>query len=208
MGKFTTIVWDNNDFNEETLSGRGTTHVVNGIVIKRGELAHNSKATVSKKIRTVKVPERSIQSYYNTQKGLPSLYPYNTEHDLDLHNTRHLQKTGIHLGFAYILCRIYSTDIGDIIPGWTGFNSQLAPSAPDVSNIGYLPVIDSPAADMAKGNEIQQQSTSICQRLNIPEIVLVFDEAIYAKFQMIRWKEEEHCHRFVVRRISYNYVLL
>ncbi|KAG1686079.1 Protein phosphatase 1J [Nymphon striatum] len=31
---FTTLVWDNNDFGEETLSGRGTTHNTNGIAIQ------------------------------------------------------------------------------------------------------------------------------------------------------------------------------
>jgi hypothetical protein len=64
-------------------------------------------------------------------------------------------------------------------------------NVPDVSNIGYLPVIDSPATDLATVNEMLKQSVSISQRLELPEIVLVFDEAIYAKAQMIRWKEEE-----------------
>ena len=32
----TTIVWDNNDFGEESLSGHGTTHNTNGIVIQHG----------------------------------------------------------------------------------------------------------------------------------------------------------------------------
>ena len=30
---FATIVWDNNDFSEETLSGKGTTHVANRVLI-------------------------------------------------------------------------------------------------------------------------------------------------------------------------------
>ena len=29
------FVWDNNDINEETLSGCGTTHCTNGIVVQR-----------------------------------------------------------------------------------------------------------------------------------------------------------------------------
>jgi hypothetical protein len=52
-------------------------------------------------------------------------------------------------------------------------------NVPDVSNIGYLPVIDSPATDLATVNEMLKQSVSISQRLELPEIVLVFDEAIY-----------------------------
>ena len=32
---FSTFVWDNNDLCEETLSGLGTTHVINGIVMQQ-----------------------------------------------------------------------------------------------------------------------------------------------------------------------------
>ncbi|GBM65008.1 hypothetical protein AVEN_68935-1 [Araneus ventricosus] len=31
---FTTLVWDNSDFGEETLSGGGTTHCTNGIILQ------------------------------------------------------------------------------------------------------------------------------------------------------------------------------
>ena len=33
---FATFVWDNNDLCEETLTGTGTTHVTNGILIQQG----------------------------------------------------------------------------------------------------------------------------------------------------------------------------
>ena len=36
-GLYTTLVWDNNDFGEETLSGKGTTHNTNGIAIQHTE---------------------------------------------------------------------------------------------------------------------------------------------------------------------------
>ena len=32
---FASFVWDNNDICEETLTGAGTTHVTNGIIIQR-----------------------------------------------------------------------------------------------------------------------------------------------------------------------------
>jgi hypothetical protein len=67
------------------------------------------------------------------------------------------------------------------------------------SNIGYLPVVDAPVTDMATVNEILRHSVSICQRLQLPEIGLVFDEAIYSKAQMIRWKDEELKKRLVIR---------
>jgi hypothetical protein len=32
---FSTLCWDNNDLNEQTLSGSGTTHCTNGIIVQR-----------------------------------------------------------------------------------------------------------------------------------------------------------------------------
>ena len=116
-----------------------------------------------------------------------------------MNNNRVFQLPGIRLDFAYIVCRIVSSDVGNIIPGWTGFNSRLVTNIPDLSNIGYLPVIDSPATDMATVNAVLKRSISISQHLQVPEIVLVFDEAIYAKVQMIRWKEEEFMNKVVIR---------
>ncbi len=102
-----------------------------------------------------------------------------------------------------------SSDVGNIIPGWTGFNSQLVANIPGQSNIGYLPIINSPATDMATVNAVLKQSISISQQLQIPEIVLVFDQTIYAKVQMIRWKEEGFTNKtFVVTNKTYNYVAL
>jgi hypothetical protein len=103
---FTTFVWDNNDFNEETLTGKGTTHVATGIVIQRGEPALNSKVIVSKKIRTVKAPDHDIQPYISTKKGVPLLCQDSAELDLDIHNNHQLQLPGINLDFAYEYVRL------------------------------------------------------------------------------------------------------
>ena len=163
-------------------------------MIQRGEPARNSKVTVSKKLRTVKVVDHDIQPYICTKKGVPSL-----SQDIDTNNYQVLQIPGRNLDFAYIVCRLRSFDNGKILPGWTEFNTQLTGNAPDTSIIGYLPVINNPATDLATVNEMLKRSLSISQRLDVPEIVLVFDEAIYAKAQMIRWKEDEFIKRTVIR---------
>ena len=86
---------------------------------------------VSKKIRTVKAPSHDIQPYISTKKGVPSQCQHSAELDLDIHNNHQLQLPGINLDFAYIVCRVCSFDIGDIIPGWSGFNSQMVANVPD-----------------------------------------------------------------------------
>ena len=72
-GMFATVVWDNNDFNEETVSGKGTTHVANGIVLQVGNTTLRDRVTVSKSCRTVQAPETYIAPY-TTEKKEQYLY--------------------------------------------------------------------------------------------------------------------------------------
>ena len=72
---FTTIVWDNNDFDEETVSGKGTTHVANGIVLQNKVVRPTlrEKKTVSKKIAPFHI-QKSIFSLLQAEKK--ELYRY------------------------------------------------------------------------------------------------------------------------------------
>jgi hypothetical protein len=70
---FTTIVCDNNDFSEETVSGKRTTHVASGIIIQNEDVRLREKNTVSKKHRTVKAPEINIAPYTSKESGTISL---------------------------------------------------------------------------------------------------------------------------------------
>lgn len=72
----TTFVWDNNDFGEETLSGRGTTHNTNGIVIQRPcstkQAAPDRVPPESAKRtreRSMQPPPMDIATYYGGKKG-------------------------------------------------------------------------------------------------------------------------------------------
>ncbi|XP_070571877.1 uncharacterized protein [Ptychodera flava] len=79
---FATLVWDNNDFGEETLSGKGTTHNTNGIVIQRNlgdDTDDNdsnpsiSVAVTKSKQRTLQVPPTNIIEYHGRPRHGPAL---------------------------------------------------------------------------------------------------------------------------------------
>ena len=204
---FTTIVWDNNDFNEETVSGTGTTHVANGIMIQNENVRLREKITVSKMHRTMKAPETSIAPYTSRVKGIISLQDEGCDISLEEQSYHQEQNTARNADFLYMLSRKCSSDNGNCLPGWTGFNTQVHKDIRSSSAIGYLPVIDAPVTDMATVNEILRHSVSICQRLQLREIVLVFDEAIYSKAQMIRWKDEEFRKQLVIRLGDFHTVM-
>ena len=190
-GMFATVVWDNNDFNEETVSGKGTTHVANGIMLQNGNTSLGDHVTVSKSCRTVQAPETYIAPYTNREKGTISLRSQSSDISIDDKSYQDEQQFARNADFVYTLSRKYASESGLLFPGWTGLNTQVHKEIPTVTNIGYLPVIDAPVTDLATVNALLKHSVSICQRLQLPEIVLVFDEALYAKAQMLRWKNEE-----------------
>ena len=185
---FTTIVWDNNDFNEETVSGKGTTHVANGIIVQKKDVGQTlgEKITVSKKNRIIAAPETNIVRYAIKEKGTLSLRNESSEISLKEESYRPQQNVGRNADFLYLLSRKNASEDGESLPGWTGFNTKVYKEIRSSSNIGYLPVIDAPVTDMSTVNTLLRHSVSICQRLQVPEVFLVFDEAIYAKAQMIR----------------------
>ena len=69
---------------------------------------------------------------------------------------------------------------------------------PDVSRVGYLPVIDASPTEYATINAILDRSKEIADKLELRYAVLNFDEAVYPKVQQVRWKEEIFRNRFIV----------
>jgi hypothetical protein len=197
---FATVVWDNNDFNEETVSGKGTTHVANDIMLQNGNTTLGDHVTVSKSCRTVQAPETYIAPCTNREKGTIYLRSQSSDISIDDKGYQDEQQFARNADFVYTLSHKYSSESGLLFPGWTGLNMQVRKDIPTVTNIGYLPVIDAPVTDLATvNNTLLKHSVSICQRLELPEIVLVFDEALCAKAQMLRWKNEEYKNRLVIR---------
>ena len=114
---------------------------------------------------------------------------------------------GRNADFLYLTHRKRASEDEKYLPGWKGFNTNIYKEGRPISTIGYLPVIDSPVTDISTVNTLLKHSVSICNHLNLPEIVLVFDEAIYAKAQMIRWSNEEFKKRLVVRLGDFHTVM-
>ena len=85
--------------------------------------------------------------------------------------------------------------------GWTGFNisfrNEVHLVLQDIT--GHLPTIDAPATDMATVHEVLVQSVKIKNTLKLKSIVLVFDQALYAKATEVQWKQSERFKDIVLR---------
>ena len=151
--------------------------------------------TINKSIRTIKAPETHMTPYTTKERGTLSL----SNVSFDEEDYRQAQHLGRKVDYLYLVSRKDASENGKCLPGWTGLNTSIHQLTRSVSTIGYLPIIDAPVTDMSTINTLSWHSISIAKRLNVPEIVLVFDEAIYAKAQMIRWKNRDLMKNLVIR---------
>ncbi|XP_070569267.1 uncharacterized protein [Ptychodera flava] len=189
---FTTLVWDNNDFGEETLSGKGTTHNTNGIIIQRSlgdDTDDNdsnpliSVAVTKSKQRTLQVPPTNIIEYHGRPRHGPA--PSGSNVDEIFQNQGREQEIPLNKDLAFWLCKTVQKLSGSVTP--------------PVSKIGYLPVIDASPTDKSTVNTILSRSVDIANKLSLQSIVVTMDQAIYSKAQEIRWQNEEYTKRLILR---------
>ena len=87
-----------------------------------------------------------------------------------------------------------------LLPGWTGYNQLLQDhSILQKSAIHYLPVIEASPTEYSTVNTILTNSVKLANQLELESMVVVFDQAIYAKAQIIRWKDPEIIKKLVIR---------
>ncbi|KAG8174007.1 hypothetical protein JTE90_000963 [Oedothorax gibbosus] len=103
----------------------------------------------------------------------------------------------------------YSKNSDEPLPAWTAFNCLVEKdNALPTSNIRYLPVLEANPTEFSTVNLIlKKKSIDIADKMSLEEIVLVFDQAIYAKAQQIRWKEELYKKRIVIRLGEFHIVM-
>ena len=86
------------------------------------------------------------------------------------------------------------------VPGWSGF-CNVAQSGQMIrpSSIGYLPVIPSSPTELSTVYTLLTRSLATADQLNQHDVVIVLDQAIYAKALDIVWKHPVQFQRIVLR---------
>jgi hypothetical protein len=201
---FTTCVFDNNDINEETLSGKGTTHCTTGIVIQRmseGSVVddENRQAISKSRGKRVEVSSTEIQPIFLKKKSPSATFEVTAidESSGDRYDN-----------ICYVLAKFRCEEEEEVpLPSWSGFFTQLTTLVPDKSRIGYLPIIDGSPTDLGVVNAVLSQSIDIADKLNQNSIVVVMDEAVYAKAQLIRWTDDVFQNRLVLRLGEFHVIM-
>ena len=195
---FTTLAWDNIDRLEETTSGEGTSHRVNGIAVQPriiGPLPQrNTKSCEKTKKRSIPSSPSSVATYNARRRVGPSATVA-----LDVNTDKQVQDARCK-NFIWLLTRISNPEENQTISSWTGFNILVRNDKIVVQDtVGYLPTINAPATDMSTVNEVLTQTLNIMETLELKEIVCVFDQALYAKAAEITWKHDDKFKHIILR---------
>jgi hypothetical protein len=194
---FTTLAWDNIDILEETLTGGGTSHRVNGIIIQPTAYGPQQKQHLmqftGKHKRSVCIDDLNLPIYISGQRVGPGTVMTNHQYHRDTDRDVFIKN------LIWILLRQVQ-QINQGISSWTGFHITIRKGI-EVKNdtIGYLSTINAPATEMATVSEILNRSKNIMNDLHLQNVVLVFDQALYAKVAEVLWKHKESYKGIIIR---------
>lgn len=199
--KLLILVYDNIDFVEETLSGAGTTHQMNGIMFQLNTTESDSSTNinhstpVSRRARTINAKPQILDQYIQGKRcGMPISNASPTlPRSNDIEEDYNLQQ------FKYILAK---TESPNLLPAWTGYQRQLCRKENELlqqSKLHYLNNIEAPPNDMSTVSYVLQQSVEKADDFELDAVVVVFDQALYSKAQQIRWKHVLYQKRLVLR---------
>ena len=195
----TTLAWDNIDRLEETLSGEGTSHRVNGIAVQARHFGPHLPPEPSTHI--VKTKKRSVEAL--DTENLPL---YNAGDRCGPRSRRFVEVTcqealenARRKNLLWVLVRLHA-DARQKVSGWTGFNISVRNKVEvRQDSVGYLPTINAPATNMSTVHEVLVRSVKIKDTLQLKSIVVVLDQALYAKATEIVWKYPDMFKGIILR---------
>ena len=198
---FTNLAWDDIDRLEETLTGKGTSHRVNGIAVQAkvyGPRLPNSELPRIEKLkqRSLNIEHQELPVYLTGTRVGPQPLP---TRENQLQEAKKAAQPACIKNLMWILARQAISEC-QTIPSWTGFNIRTRDQV-SVSEdvVEYLPTINAPATALTTVFEILNQSEQIRRELHLQTIVVVMDQALYAKAVEITWKHKERFANVLLR---------
>lgn len=142
----TILVWDNIVFLEETLSGRGTTHHTNGIMLQSSvvePVSTTNRQPLQKGVSSFKAPPCiPIEQYHQSKRQGPQNLFHHESIPLQVDTYKLNTMSAAQTEFAYVFLKSIDAE-RCTIPTWTGFHTLLKGDCTlQKSALYYLPVIE------------------------------------------------------------------
>jgi hypothetical protein len=82
---------------------------------------------------------------------------------------------------------------------WSAFHQSISSINPDLTIVGYMPIVQAPAHEIDTLNTVVQKCMYISDRLGQRHTVLTVDQALYFKLMDLKWSVPEYRERLVPR---------
>ena len=178
----TNLVYDNIDFGEDI---KKQTHVTKGIITQNITSDGQSTSTgqtpkISKSQRSLKATVPDVMPFSIGVKKTPKFEEVTRQVTITTTSRDAARK----LDFAYVLVKMVPSE-DCVLPGWTGFNTLLCQyDIPQVSRVGYLPVIDASPTEYSTINTILKRSQPIADQLQLRYATLFLTRLSMPKWSM------------------------
>lgn len=178
---------DNNDFNEETLSGKNTTHVTAMVVYQEQDSSQNE---ISLKHRRTAVEDFCDLKTLNCQE----IYHCEITKAKPMSISNYVETTGLldtqnspNINILWVLCRLHYDEDNknfvrpstNAVPGWTPFQQLLSSENLPMSTVGYCPIIPHPPTSRDVVYTSMKNFIDLSRSLQKETAVLSCDMAIY-----------------------------
>lgn len=124
-----------------------------------------------------------------------------------IHNIPETTQRARSIDFGWMLCRQPLEDSlfapaahPQVIPAWTAFNIKIMEGRSlRESCVGYCPVIEASPTELPTVYTILQRSLQMADQLGQRDVIIVCDQAIYAKALAIVWQNPQQFQHVVLR---------
>jgi len=159
------------------------------------------------KNRSINHISTSVLQYYPSQREGPS----QIDKDVTSQMFQEVQAASARaklVDFGWMLARQpfedtlfnFSENTKQVIPAWTAFNIRLhEDNAPRECCISYSPIIESSPTELPTVFTLLKKSLQTADQLGQQDVIVVLDQAIYAKALEIVWQDPQQFHRVVLR---------
>jgi hypothetical protein len=155
----------------------------------------NCRHIEKQKQRSVTVEDRDINGYVAGARVGPQ--PLSATDDTLERRQASIKSRNANL--IWIIARLSDLD-NQTVPSWTGFNICVRNEEQITEDVvGYLPTINAPATELSTVFEILDQSEKIRLELHLEAVVVVMDQALYAKATEKVWKHKDRFSHILLR---------
>ena len=226
-GPFLHLATDNTDINEETLDGKNTTHATFMVVFQRRPYGPESPpiqmANHSDRRRSLQAGRRIYELQESSAIGRrPQVSFCNGQVQEEwFKGENELFQSASRADEVWKVMRLHPTSLTEpqpsevigsqSIPGWSAFNSILYPDLPQLSMVGYWPLIDGASTEFSIVYTVLKHAQAISNIMGQEDTVITFDLAIYVKAKQThaQWNFPEEFYDVVIRmgtfHIAFNF---